>query len=174
MQNQARLSRYEPPERVSSGLRELQPSSPVFQQTPSFQALESNPIHLSLEKLGTCFNVSFSDGLRRGSGVFGLSIAGRSLYRTGADHRPPRSISCTRGDATLTGKSRGNNPRRAGRRLETVSGMVRPCAGSYPSVAKLGRGLAVQGPTFVQPISLMQAERPITGQIAPIFAVPVA
>ena len=40
-------------------------------------------------------------------------------------------------------------------------------------VAKLGRGLAVQGRTFVQPISLMQAERPITGQIAPILAVPV-
>jgi hypothetical protein len=55
----------------------------------------------------TCFNVSISDGLRRGSGVFGMSIAGRSLYRTGADHRPPRNISCTRGDATLTGKSRG-------------------------------------------------------------------
>src|SRR5215204_7227661 len=33
----------------------------------------------------TCFNVSFSDGLRRGSVVFGLSIAGRSLYRTGAE-----------------------------------------------------------------------------------------
>jgi hypothetical protein len=80
----------------------------------------------------TCFNVIFSDGLRRGSGVFGLSIAGRSLYRTGANHRRPRSISCTRGDASLTRKSRGNNPRRAGRRLETISRMVRPRAGSYP------------------------------------------
>ena len=59
MQNQARLPRHEPPERVSSGLRELQPSSPVFQQTPSFQALDSNPIHLSLEKLG------FSDVFQR-------------------------------------------------------------------------------------------------------------
>ena len=37
----------------------------------------------------TCFNVSFSDGLRPGSGVFELSIsAGRSLHRTDADHRP--------------------------------------------------------------------------------------
>jgi len=40
------------PERVSSGLRELQPSFPLFQQIPSFQALDSNPIHLTLEKLG--------------------------------------------------------------------------------------------------------------------------
>jgi len=38
MQNQARLPRHEPPERVSSGLRELQPSSPLFQQTPSVDA----------------------------------------------------------------------------------------------------------------------------------------
>src|SRR5829696_3697221 len=59
MQNQARLSRYEPTERVSSGLRELQPSPPFFQQSPSFQALDSNPIHLSLEKLG------FSDVFQR-------------------------------------------------------------------------------------------------------------
>ena len=77
MQNQARLSRYEPPERVSSGLRELQPSSPVFQQTPSFQALDSNPIHLSLEKLGfsDVFQRQLFRRARRGSVVW-MAIAG--------------------------------------------------------------------------------------------------
>ncbi len=40
-----------PTKRVPSGLRELQPSPPLFQQTPPLQALKRKPIHLSLKKL---------------------------------------------------------------------------------------------------------------------------
>ena len=100
-------------ERVSSGLRELQPSSPLFQQTPSFQALDSNPIHLSLEKLGfsDVFQRRLFRRLRRGSVVFGLSIAGRSLYRTGAE--VPRARWPARSDRPSVPPTLERRPRRA-------------------------------------------------------------
>ena len=55
----ARLQRHEPAQRFSSGLREFQPCPSLFQQPPSFQALDRNPVHLSLEKL------AFSDVFQR-------------------------------------------------------------------------------------------------------------
>ena len=61
---------------MPSGLRELQPSPPLFQQTPPLQVLKRKPIHLSLKKLtfGDGFSVSFLDGLRARSGVLEVSI----------------------------------------------------------------------------------------------------
>ena len=60
----AHLPRHEPTRRVPSGLRELQPSPPFFQQTPPLQALDRKPIHLSLEKL-TFGDVFQGEPLRR-------------------------------------------------------------------------------------------------------------
>jgi hypothetical protein len=61
---QAHLPRQKPTKRVLSDLRELQPSPPLFQQTPRFQALDRKPIHLSLEKL-TFGDVFQREPLRR-------------------------------------------------------------------------------------------------------------
>ena len=60
----ARLPRHEPTKRVLSSLRELQLSPFLFQQIPSFQALNGKPIHFTLENL-TFGDVLYSEPLRR-------------------------------------------------------------------------------------------------------------
>ena len=57
----------QPPEAgcpLQHGELQLQPSPPLFQQTPRFQALDRKPIHLSLEKL-TFGDVFQREPLRR-------------------------------------------------------------------------------------------------------------
>ena len=136
MQNQARLSRYEPPERVSSGLRELQSSSPVFQQTPSFQALDRNPIHLSLEKLG------FSDVLQRQ--LFRRAKAW--LGYVWVVHCWPISLQdwCRSAQSTVAGtKRRAERPSDAGAAPVRLPGSLSRALRQCPSDSKAsGRGWA--------------------------------